>query len=774
MQMSQGRPLRGAGSLACAVGTAALLAAPTAASAMTGQGALSPRLAELAKPSVRSASEKVQARKLGLVAEGPGSLLRDGNRVLVEVRFDRGAAAGAPDLRSVGAEVIATSPRYQTITAAVKPTELRRLLTVPRVASATPVLTPIVTGTGAAGPVAALAPTPCFGAETSEGDEQLRAAQARAEFGVDGNGVKVGILSDSFDRNPLAPTGAAEDVASGDLPGAGNPCEFEAPVEVLDDSEEGEDEGRAMAQIVHDLAPGAELSFATAFTSLTAFAGNIGALATAGANVIADDVSYFEEPFFQEGPVGVAAREATEAGASYFSAAGNDNLIHGEHDIASWEAPEFQNPGACPIALVELSEFFEEIGEPGLHPTHCLDFDPGAGVDRTFRITVSPGATLIADLQWAEPWEGVSTDIDAYLLGPEGAVVAGSAEDNLQAPKRPFELVGWENESGNSANVQLVINRYSSAGSPRLKFALLENGFGVTATEYESSSGGDVVGPTIFGHSGDEDTMSVGAIEYATKAKPEPYSSRGPVTHYFGPVNGTTPAPPLGPAVLKKPDLVATDGGADTFFGSCVGNVWRFFGTSAAAPHAAAVAALEREAKPSATPAKVEEAQRKAGVAVGAFPATAVGAGLLDAVGALEKLGLTASNPGALVPKAPAPGPCKGPRNPPEPTPTGSGPSGPTSSGSSSARPRTFIRLHPSHIVRTHGLKAKVVFRFGSDEAGVTFVCRIDGAPFRPCPARLVRRFAIGHHILQVIARNGSGEGDRTPATFRFTVKHVG
>ena len=108
----------------------------------------------------------------------------------------------------------------------------------------------------------------------SEGDTQLAAAEARADFGVDGRGVTVGILSDSFDTDPSAPTRAATDVASGDLPGAANPCGYTDPFSVLDDSlvTEATDEGRGMAQVVHDLAPGARIEFATAFKGEAAFA----------------------------------------------------------------------------------------------------------------------------------------------------------------------------------------------------------------------------------------------------------------------------------------------------------------------------------------------------------------------------------------------------------------------------------------------------------------------------------------------------------------------
>ena len=63
-------------------------------------------------------------------------------------------------------------------------------------------------------------------------------------------------------------------------------------------------------------------------------------------------------------------------------------------------------------------------------------------------------------------------------------MVAEAIEDNVSAAKkRPFEFFAWENETGAAANVQLVINRFSG-GTPRLKFALLENGGGVSATEY--------------------------------------------------------------------------------------------------------------------------------------------------------------------------------------------------------------------------------------------------------------------------------------------------
>ena len=76
---------------------------------------------------------------------------------------------------------------------------------------------------------------------------------------------------------------------------------------------------------------------------------------------------------------------------------------------------------------------------------------------------------------------------------------------------------------------------------------LAENGSGVSETEYPVSSGVDEVGPTVYGHAGSPSVIAVGAVPFSNSSAVEPYSSRGPVTHYFGPVKGTSPAAPAHP-----------------------------------------------------------------------------------------------------------------------------------------------------------------------------------------------------------------------------------
>ncbi len=629
---------------ACALtpGSAAALSVPAADSG------LSPRLAELARPALRALPPAEQAELLDVAASGPGSLLRDDGRVLVDVRFDGGAIAALDELRAAGAVVLAPSRRYQTVSVAVAPGRLRHLAAVPGVESVRENRAPLVFGPGSPA-VAALGAECEGGSVISEGVTQLQVAAARSAYGVDGGGVTVGVLSDSYDRAAGSATDAGEDVASGDLPGPANSCGDEkVPVTVLEDFSGGgaSDEGRAMLQIVHDVAPAAELAFATAFLSEISFAQNIEALASpggAGADVIVDDVIWLEEPFFQDGPIAVAVDEVAADGVPYFSSAGNNNLFEGSNEIASWEAPSFRDSLSCPPAVDLLLP---------LGAGHCMDFDPSLAVtDSTFGITVSAGATLTLDLQWAEPWFGVETDLDAYLLDAGGNVIAAAEDDNVApANQRPVELPQWENTSGTSKTVRLAINRCatdcnpaaSPTATPVLKFALLQNGAGVTATEYPTSGEGDTVGPTIFGHAAASGAVAVAAIHYASSAQPEKFSSRGPVVHHFEPVDGTTAAPPLAsPETIAKPEVTATDCGETTFFGFFAGGeeAWRFCGTSAAAPHAAGVAALQLDAAESPlTVDEVRDAQTATAVPIGAFGPNAVGAGLLDADGAIASL----------------------------------------------------------------------------------------------------------------------------------------
>jgi Ca2+-binding RTX toxin-like protein len=459
-----------------------------------------------------------------------------------------------------------------------------------------------LTNQGLLGALPLYAPRTSVGSVTSQADFVLEADRVRASLptGFDGSGVQIGVLSDSYDNLG----GAATDIASGDLPVGG--------VNVLQDLKSGGiDEGRAMLQLIHDLAPGASLSFATALDSPTTFANNIRALAAAGDDIIVDDISYLTEPFFQDGIVAQAVDDVvTNNGVAYFSATGNDG------DIA-YESTVF-NTAQDSIGSQTNATFY--------------DFDPGSGVDTRQRITIPNGGQVQFSLQWDDPFfttNGVDTDIDVFLVnGATNQIVASSVDNNI-ANQTPSEFFNFVNNTGQT-NFDVTIQLYAGPAPGRIKYIPFGLGSNSTAIyqEYATNS------PTIFGHPAATNASAVAAVPYFDQDNPEPFTSVGPTTILFAP-DGTRLATP---EVRQTPRIAAIDGTDTTFFQTDTdGNGFpNFFGTSAAAPHAAAVAALVQQANPDFTPAQIYDRLESTATDLGAqgFDNVA-GAGLIDAYNAV-------------------------------------------------------------------------------------------------------------------------------------------
>ena len=360
------------------------------------------------------------------------------------------------------------------------------------------------------------------GSRTSEGVRHITADSARGSYEVDGTGIEVGILSDSYDVAAGDATSAAQDIASGDIPGVGNPCGRLSPVENLDEINDASgaiDEGRGMAQIVHDLAPGAELSFASAFNGLFSFADNIAALRTAGAEVIVDDVIYFDEPMFQKGPVDIAVANVVTSGALYFTSAGNSNVIVGGNNVGSYEAPAYR-PAGCPATVTAFNAGYGD----------CHDFDTSAGVDITDNITVNPGGGFVNVFQWAQPWNNVGTDFDVFLLNSAtGAILAGSVDDQRRAtldgdPVRGLLLVEHDGVPDHRpGRARALVGRTGPEGEVPLRRRRRHHERPVQHLDRRRRRR-----PDGLGHSGTPDGFSVGAVRYDTRTTPETFSSRGP------------------------------------------------------------------------------------------------------------------------------------------------------------------------------------------------------------------------------------------------------
>ncbi|MDP6674884.1 MAG: S8 family serine peptidase, partial [Gammaproteobacteria bacterium] len=409
------------------------------------------------------------------------------------------------------------------------------------------------------------------GTVTSQGDTALNADTARTNFSVDGTGITVGSLSDSY--NCLG--AAAANVATDDLPSG---------VIVLADEtgcSSGTDEGRAMMQIIHDIAPGADQAFHTAFDGIADFALGIIELQTvAGADIITDDVFYFAEPFFQDGPIAQAVDSVKDSGVAYFSAAGNR-------------------------ARQAYTSSFVNSGQSGFRTGSVAhDFDPGSGVDTRQQLTIPAHGEVIFVLQWDQPFFSVSgapgsaSDIDIVLY-PNGGDHALAASIDNNTGGDAWEAFIYTNNSGSPKTVQLGIDLVSGPAPGLMTYIYFGT---MTVNQYATDS------PTIVGHANAAGAQAVGAVRYHDTPA---FGVTPPIREYFSSVGGnpilfdTAGIPTF--QLRQKPEIMAPDGGDNTFFGSDYesNGFPNFFGTSAAAPHAAGIAALMKAFDPTALPDKI-------------------------------------------------------------------------------------------------------------------------------------------------------------------------
>jgi subtilisin family serine protease len=408
------------------------------------------------------------------------------------------------------------------------------------------------------------------GTVTSEGDRASRADLVR-QLGYDGSGVVVGVISDGIDS-------LATSQVSGDLPTVTVPPDPRCRVR-------SGDEGTAMLEIVHDLAPGAPLLFSGPSTSLEMI-DTIACLTSAGADVIVDDLFFFDQPFFEDGPLAITAAAAVAAGVSYHTSAANYG--NGKYLAEDYRA-----------------------GPEDFH-----DFDPGPGQNILNLVAVPPGGVLRCFLQWADPFGASSNDYDLFAVEPATITILASSEDPQTGFEDPRETVVFANPLASLLVVGLAIQRFD--GAPvALKLLCPDPG---TPLEWSSSQFG------ISGHAARPEVLAVAAINALDPGLDdvEPFSMQGPAPIFF-------------PSIMfrPKPDLAAFDGVATTLPGG--GPFNPFYGTSAAAPHSAAVAALLLSKSPNLSPSQVQSILTSTAVDIDAPGSDNVaGHGRVDALAAIN------------------------------------------------------------------------------------------------------------------------------------------
>ena len=390
---------------------------------------------------------------------------------------------------------------------------------------------------------------------------------------IDGTGVRLGIISDSFDKNTKASDHKVDNIASGDLP-------TDTQV-VLDYSGSGTDEGRAMAQLAHDAAPGAAIDFATGDNGQSGFANEIIALAQHGDKVIVDDLGYYGELMYQLGPIAQAIQTVTQAyGVTYLSAAGND-----------------ANTG------------FEGAWKSGTTFTyngvHYTSMNFGGTTSGAIAYTTGDYSDYGYSTSFALQWDstsasagngspGSSNDLDLFFYSDAALthLVASARSNNIGLDAK--ELI-QRGSLAEDTTYYLQVGYNSDKGGPlpgEIRLIAENDGLG---GNFETLASNTNPGET-YGHPTQGGSIAVGAAPYIDTPAYTPSEPNGKI-EYFSSVgtdtvvfanNGTRLTTP----VVGTVSIVGVDDVDTTFFGydDDKNGFLNFSGTSAAAPDVAAVA----------------------------------------------------------------------------------------------------------------------------------------------------------------------------------------
>ncbi|HWD81730.1 MAG TPA: S8 family serine peptidase [Kribbella sp.] len=533
------------------------------------------KVPSLLRQAAKEAAGAQQARSLG--AQGNGRL---GVQVYAAAPVD---AQQQSELSKLGVTVETNSADFKGVAGVDLPStglvlaqvpydKLDAVAALPWVTALRPTIRPAVD----AGPV------------TAEGVQLHQADKAQAR-GLTGRGQKIGAISGDVDH-------LADAIAAGELP---------KDVQVLQQAASyTDDEGTAMLEIIHDMAPGAKLAFASAQDTTAQYVEAFHTLADAGVSMIAEDIAIDDEPAFQQGIAAATAEALAKHGIFISSSAGNLGTRH---------APRVTANGTGKGA----------DGATGPYtncPTNPDNVVKLRGDDTSYDLNLLPGARILPTLQWSEPraiyptaGQGGFTDLNLYLMDESGTKCL-AVSNNVQANGvgDTIEQFDYTNKTSEPQKAKLVVDVQGTSSAVRppvldLRWRALSSGVQTLDPPERAGSLNPDSNYTYF-------ATSAGAVNSSVSTDPattpvEAYSGAGPVQFLTttrcpgnqpGPCRGISGGRGLS---FPAPNWLAADGesvsGAGHFgSGTCpttTQGACRFFGTSASAPTAAGVAALTRQ-----------------------------------------------------------------------------------------------------------------------------------------------------------------------------------
>ncbi len=585
---------------------------------------LAPALREVANAAhAPQALARVQAEGYvsGLsneVRPAPGQVRwnREG-AVQVDVRFATPLALGATQasLRALGARGLVTDPYNSIAEMWLSPASLMQVAALPGVQAITVPHYAVVRREVAYGS------NPTY--YDTAGSNALGAVAFANATGDIGSGISVGVISDGAQDYQT-------DVQQGYLPSTvwidPNDSKYKS----------SGNEGAAMMQIVYDSAPGVKLGFCGPSTDIQ-FLSCLSDFESSSfkANIIVDDLGFPGVAMFQNGTfaTGVASFAQSNPSVHLVTAAGNDNQ-------AFWQGTFTPMTLSTPLTL------------NGVTYTEANNFGTSANPNPYADVGIASTDTDYWILEWADPWESPVGDYDVvvYAQKPGGTPVACNQGDQIDSTGCSFSTTPGTSPGPNPVQGNAYKNTATTAQILYIEVLLRNSTTPSTSLKLLTGSvsshalflNPDSPNGSIYGQSALPQEFTVGAMDVdevgSSTAKIEHYSSTGPVDFEYSSLTSTTPSP----TSIPKPDITGVDG---VTINPLSGFTPPFFGTSAAAPHIAALMALLLQHAPTTNP---ESTLKTVSSLPGGAPATGASSIYGAGVPCLAKLtaaGVSACNP---------------------------------------------------------------------------------------------------------------------------------
>ena len=368
--------------------------------------------------------------------------------------------------------------------------------------------------------------------------EEVPASNALASIqkGWTGKGVKVAILDGGFG-------GYQQRIAEGELPSNVKVQDFCGGGHFITNT----NHGTAVAEIVHEMAPGATLYLVCSETEVQ-FAQAEQYAKAQGAQIITHSGSAFNNGRGDGAPAagteGSVVADARQSGILWVNSSGNSAERHWSGTFVDTNGNGFMN------------------------------FAPNNEGDG---LILENREDVCIFLKWDE-WPAATDDFDLFLLNQSGVPVAAS-QTRQTGTQPPTEQLCYQNVGARGAFFA-AIGAFKATGTPRMDIFVRNVDPPLQYATPQSSVGDPGASPFAF---------TAGAICWQNNAL-EPYSGQGPT------IDGRV-----------KPDIAGQDAVSGATYGKFTAcGQSGFTGTSASAPVVAAAAALVKEENPTFTADQIQ------------------------------------------------------------------------------------------------------------------------------------------------------------------------